>query len=175
MNESVIIEFIKILLPAAAVLYAMYLTVKSFLNKEISQRMADVKLKGIETTLPIRLQAYERLSLLLERITPSNLILRLNDSNYSAKEFQQILTFHVREEYNHNLSQQIYVGDQVWQLTTQAVEDVIATINNAADGLSAEARSIDLAKKALEIQSQKEVSPIEQALIEVKKEVKLLF
>nr|WKN39043.1 hypothetical protein K4G66_10050 [Tunicatimonas sp. TK19036] len=175
MNESVIIEFIKILLPAAAVLYAMYLTVKSFLNKEISQRMADVKLKGIETTLPIRLQAYERLSLLLERITPSNLILRLNDSNYSAKEFQQILTFHVREEYNHNLSQQIYVGDQVWQFTTQAVEDVIATINNAADGLPAEARSIDLAKKALEIQSQKEVSPIEQALTEVKKEVKLLF
>lgn len=175
MNESVIIEFIKILLPAAAVLYAMYLTVKSFLNKEISQRMADIKLKGVETTLPIRLQAYERLSLLLERVTPSNLILRLNDSNYSAKEFQQILTYHVREEYNHNLSQQIYVGDQVWQLTTQAVEDVIATINNAADGLSAEARSIDLAKKAMEIQAQKEVSPIEQALIEVKKEVKLLF
>ncbi|MEQ9440082.1 MAG: hypothetical protein RIG62_13590 [Cyclobacteriaceae bacterium] len=175
MNESVIIEFIKILLPAAAVLYAMYLTVKSFLNKEISQRMADVKIKGVEMILPVRLQAYERLSLLLERITPNNLILRLNDSNYSAKEFQQILTFNVREEYNHNLSQQIYVGDQVWHLTTQAVEDVIATINQAADGLPAEARSIDLAKKAMEVQVQKEISPIEQALVEVKKEVRLLF
>ncbi|MEO0333180.1 MAG: hypothetical protein AAF223_16095 [Bacteroidota bacterium] len=68
MNESVIIEFIKILLPAAAVLYAMYITVKSFLNKEIAEQMASLKVKGVETTLPIRLQAYERLSMLLERI-----------------------------------------------------------------------------------------------------------
>lgn len=175
MNESAIIEFIKILLPAAAVLYAMYLTVKSFLNKEIAERMADLKVKGVETTLPIRLQAYERLSLLLERITPNNLILRLNDSNYSAKEFQQVLTMSVREEYNHNLSQQIYVGDQVWQMTKQAVEDVIATVNQAADALHPEARSLDLAKKALEVQAQKEVNPIEQALYEVKKEVRGLF
>ncbi|MEM9673447.1 MAG: hypothetical protein ACFB15_25515 [Cyclobacteriaceae bacterium] len=175
MNESVVIEFIKILLPAAAVLYAMYLTVKSFLNKEISERMADLKVKGVETTLPIRLQAYERISLLLERISLNNLIIRLNDSNYSAKEFQQVLTMSVREEYNHNLSQQIYVGDQVWQLTTQAVEDVIATINQAADALHPEARSLDLAKKAMEIQSQKEANPIDQALQAVKNEVRGLF
>ena len=175
MNESVIIEFIKILLPAAAVLYAMYLTVKSFLNKEIAERMATLKVKGVETTLPIRLQAYERLSLLLERVSPNNLILRLNDSNYSAKEFQQVLTMNVREEYNHNLSQQIYVGDQVWQMTTQAVEDVIATINQASDTLHPEARSLDLAKKTLEIQSQKEVNPVEQALIGIKNEVRGLF
>lgn len=175
MNESVVIEFIKILLPAAAVLYAMYLTVKSFLNKEISERMADLKVKGVETTLPIRLQAYERLSLLLERISLNNLIIRLNDSNYSAKEFQHVLTMSVREEYNHNLSQQIYVGDQVWQLTTQAVEDVIATINQAADASHPEARSLDLAKKVMEIQSQKDISPIDQALLAVKNEVRGLF
>jgi hypothetical protein len=175
MNESVVIEFIKILLPAAAVLYAMYLTVKSFLNKEISERVADMKVKGVETTLPIRLQAYERISLLLERISLNNLIIRLNDSNYSAKEFQQVLTMSVREEYNHNLSQQIYVGDQVWQLTTQAVEDVIATINQAADALHPEARSLDLAKKTLEVQSQKEINPIDQALLAVKNEVRGLF
>ncbi|MGB3587903.1 MAG: hypothetical protein WBA23_15250 [Tunicatimonas sp.] len=175
MNESVIIEFMKILLPAAAVLYAMYLTVKSFLNKEVAERMADLKVKGVEATLPIRLQAYERLSLLLERIAPNNLILRLNDSSYSAKELQHVLTTSVREEYNHNLSQQIYVGDQAWQLTTQAVEDIIATVNQAADTLPSEARSLDLAKKILEIQSQKEVYPITQALYEVKKEVRELF
>ncbi len=175
MNESVIIEFIKILLPAAAVLYAMYLTVKSFLNKEVAERMADLKVKGVEATLPIRLQAYERLSLLLERIAPNNLILRLNDSNYSAKEFQHVLTTSVREEYNHNLSQQIYVGDQAWQLTTQAVEDIIATVNQAADTLPPEARSLDLAKKTLEMQSQKEINLIGQALFEVKKEVRELF
>ncbi|MEM8966061.1 MAG: hypothetical protein AAGE93_06560 [Bacteroidota bacterium] len=175
MNESVIIEFIKILLPAAAVLYAMYITVKSFLNKEIAEQMNSLKAKGVETMLPIRLQAYERLSMLLERISPNNLILRLNDSSYSAKEFQHVLTTSVREEYNHNLSQQIYVGDQVWQLTTQAVEDIIATVNQAADALHPEARSLDLAKKALEIQAQREISPIVQALVEIKREVRELF
>ena len=86
-----IIEFGKILLPAAAVMYAMYLTIKSFIHKELEKARLDVRGKSIETVLPNRLHAYERVCLFLERISPNNMIVRLNNGNYSAREFQQIL------------------------------------------------------------------------------------
>lgn len=173
--DTIIVEFAKLIIPAIIVLYAMYLMVKSFLDKEMAQRVADLRAASAKDMLPIRLQAYERLSLLLERIAPNKLVLRLSDGDYSYKEFQQILIGNVREEYNHNLSQQIYVSDQVWELTTSAVEDVVMTINQGADSLPKEARGIDLAKKIFNIQSEKQADPIEHALQTLKQEVRTIF
>ncbi len=173
--DTIVIEFAKLIIPAAIVLYAMYLMVKSFLDREMAQRVADMKENSAKEMLPIRLQAYERLSLLLERIAPNKLVLRLSNGDYSCKELQQILIANVREEYNHNLSQQIYVSDQVWELTNSAVEDVIMTINQAADSLPKEARGLDLAKKIFEIQGEKEADPLEHALQALKQEVRTIF
>jgi hypothetical protein len=172
---EVVVEFAKLILPAAAVLYAMYLTVKSFLNKEMGQKMVELKAQNSSAVVPTRLQAYERLTLLLERISPNNLVRRLNDSNYSAKEFQQILIANIREEFNHNLSQQIYVGEEVWQMTRNAMEDVILTINQAAEGLDDKARSIELARNIFNQQVQKEQDAISQALAVLKSEVREQF
>ena len=173
--DTLVIEFAKLIIPAAIVLYAMYLMVKSFLDKEMAQRFAESKLVTAKEMIPIRLQAYERISLLLERIAPNKLILRLSDGDYSYKELQQILISSVREEYNHNLSQQIYVSDQVWELTTSAVEDMVMTINQGADSLPKEARGIDLAKKIFDIQSEKQADPIHHALDALKQEVRTIF
>lgn len=172
---EIIIEFAKLILPAAAVLYAMYLTVKSFLDKEIADKMANLKTQNGSIITPIRLQAYERLCLFLERIMPNNLVLRLNDSAYSAKEFQQILIANVREEFNHNLSQQVYVSNEVWGLTRNAMEDVIMTINKASDGMAEDARSTDLGKKIFDIHMNKKNDPVNHALSVLKQEVRLNF
>jgi len=172
---EIVVEFAKLILPAAAVLYAMYLTVKSFLNKEMAQQMVEVKKKNAEALIPIRLQAYERLTLLMERISPNNLIRRLNDDDYSAKEFQQILIANVREEFNHNLTQQVYVSDEIWHLTRNAMEDVILTINQAAEGLKKDARSIDLARRIFDLHMQKEQDATSQAIVALKSEVREYF
>lgn len=172
---EIVIEFAKLILPAAAVLYAMYLTVKSFLDKEIADKMANLKTQNASLITPIRLQAYERLCLFLERIMPNNLVLRLNDSAYSCKEFQQILIANVREEFNHNLSQQVYVSDEVWNLTRNAMEDVIMTINKATDEMPENARSTDLGKKIFDIHMQKKNDPVNHALSVLKKEVRYNF
>ncbi len=170
-----LLEFGKIIIPAAIVLYAMYLVVNSFLQKEFEKRLIDIKLKNTEVVLPIRLQAYERLSLFLERISPNNLVLRLNNSGYSAKQFQQILQNEVREEYNHNLSQQVYVGDEVWDYVKNAKEDVITVINKAAEKVTAESKSIDLAKEIFELMMQKETDSISLALGKLKEEIRVMF
>lgn len=172
---EILVEFAKLILPAAAVLYAMYLTVKAFLDKEMSQKLLEVKAKNSEALVPIRLQAYERLTLLLERIAPNNLVRRLNDSNYTGKEFQQILVASVREEYNHNLAQQVYVSDEVWNMTKNATEDVILTINQAAEGLGENAKSIDLARKIFDQHMQREQDAGQQAIIALKSEVREYF
>lgn len=160
-----------IVLPATAVLYAMYLTVKTFLTKEYENRLIDIKLKNNELILPTRLQAYERLCLLLERLSPNHLILRVNDSGYNAALLHQQLLLDVRNEFNHNLSQQIYISEEAWNLTKQAVEDLNSSINSAMSECDPEAKAIELAKKILEHYMAQPHDPILLAQSALKQEI----
>lgn len=166
-----LIEFGKIIIPAGLVLYAMYLIVKSFINSELDKKRIEVRGQSIETILPNRLHAFERVILFLERISPNNLIVRLNNGNYTAKEFQQILLNEIREEYNHNVSQQLYMSEEVWELVKSAKEDLIVTINDSVSTLPAEATGVDLSKMIFERTIQKEPDPIQHALLSVKREI----
>ncbi len=172
---EIFIEFIKIVLPAAAVLYAMYLVVKSFLNKELQKQHLEIRNKSIETVLPNRLHAYERMVLFLERISPNNLVVRLNNGEYTAREFQQILLSEIRSEYNHNVSQQLYMSDEVWSLILHAKEDLISTINQATDSMADNATNIDLSRKIFEITMAKDQDPIQIAMTSLKNEIRQVF
>ena len=172
---EIIIEFGKILLPAALVLYAMYLTMKSIMAKEALKASMDYKIANSNTTLPNRLQAFERMSLFLERLSPGNLVLRLNNSNMTAKELQHLMIQEIREEFNHNLSQQIYMSDKSWNLIKNTVEDVIAMINTNAEKLDADAKSVELAKLIFNEIEKREVDPVAMTLSEVKAEIREVF
>ncbi|MBC7920322.1 MAG: hypothetical protein H7Z75_04455 [Ferruginibacter sp.] len=168
-------DFIQILLPAGIVLYAMYLTVKSFLDQEMEKKLVEVKGKNAETVLPVRLQAYERICLLLERIAPNNLLVRLNDSALSAPEFKQILLSEIRQEFSHNLSQQVYMSDQAWGATKAAMEEVVMLINTAAANLKPDATSLDLARMVFDTIINHDVDPTSRALKVVKDEIRQIF
>lgn len=170
-----IIEFIKILGPAGLVLYAMYLTVRAFLHKEVEKSMIEVQGKNSGIVLPIRLQAYERIVLFLERISPNNLVSRLNIGQMQAREFQQMMLKEIRDEYNHNVSQQVYMGEEVWEMVKNAKEDIIISINSASEKMNEESTSLDLAKQLFDDIMQKEVDPITLALHEVKDEIRKSF
>ena len=168
-------DLIQILVPSLLVLYAVFLVVKSFLQKEYDKRLIDIKIKNNETVLPLRLQAYERVCLLLERIAPNNILVRLNDPAYNAKEFQQVLLKEIREELNHNLSQQVYLTDQAWESTKMAVEEVTVLINNSSTGLTEENSAIDLAKLIFENMMKQEKDTVNSALKVLKDEIRQLF
>lgn len=173
--ELLLADFFKIIIPSALVLYAMYLTITSFLNKDFEKKLVDLKSKNREIVLPIRLQAYERIILLLERITPNNLIIRVNNPSYTAKEFQQILLKEIREEFNHNLSQQVYISDNSWVLVKKAVEDLMVIINNASKTLAPEASGLDLAKKIFENVIENNSDITSEAISSVKDEIRQIF
>jgi hypothetical protein len=169
-----LLDFAKILVPAGLVLYAMFLTMKSFLNKEVEKKMLEIRGKSIETVLPNRLQAYERMCLFLERISPNSLILRLNIGEFTAQEFQHILLNEIREEYNHNVSQQVYMSIEVWDVIKSAKEELVAIVNESAIKMGEGATSIDLSKVILEsVHSRPDI--IAHALIEVKNEISQVF
>lgn len=170
-----IADLLKILLPAGIVLYGMYLVVLSFLSKDREKMLVELKTQNSQTILPIRLQAAERLCLLLERITPNNLVRRANPSSYTAGELHSFLVEEIREEFNHNFSQQVYFSEETWESVKRAVEEVTTMINSSRQMLAAEASGIDLAK-AIFVQSlEKKNDAIAYALKQVKSEVSLFF
>lgn len=172
-------QLIMILLPAAAVLYAMYLTVNSFLKKDFEKKMVDanteIKQKSLQYVIPARLQAYERICLLLERATPSNLILRVNQQGFTASELQQVMLREIREEFGHNYSQQVYMSEQSWVFVKEVLEEINTIINVAAEKLPKNATSLDLATVIMAIVQEKGHEPTAPVLQFIKEEIRQIF
>ena len=101
-------------------------------------------------TSAMQLQAYERLILLTDRIALPNLISRMNQPGASAKEMQQILIHSIKEEFNYNISQQIYVSADAWTAVKTLKDQNMLIINQFANALPQEATSLDLNKLLLE-------------------------
>jgi len=168
-------DFLQLLVPAALVLYAVYLIVRSFLQKEFDKKLIDLKISNTSTILPLRLQAYERICLLLERISPNNMLLRMSDPAYNALQFQQLVIKEIKEEFNHNLSQQVYMSDEVWEKVRSTVNELIVVVNEASKGLTAEHNAVDLSQKIFEGMIALDKDPVGEALSLCKKEIQELF
>lgn len=169
------IDLVKILVPASIVLYAVYLMVRSFIQKEVALKNLEVRGRSIETILPNRLQAYERMTLFLERISPQNLLVRINAPDMTAREFHHLLLNEIRNEYNHNVAQQIYISESSWELIKNAKEDIIVTINDSSSSMNDDSTSLDLSKKIFEKIIGRELDPIAHALTALKREIQQTF
>ncbi len=168
-------DFLKLIVPAGLVLYGMYLTVKLLLEREADRNRYDVKSRYTETVVPIRLQAFERMVLFLERISPNNLLLRLGGSSTTVLEFQQRLLQEIRDEYNHNLSQQVYMSQATWDQIQAAMNDVMTLINQASGDTRPDAPALELSKRIFERIIQKDRQPTADALKAVKEEIQVMF
>jgi len=170
-----ILDIAKYVLPSLVVFGASYYVMKLFLENESRKRVLNIKLENAKLITPIRLQAYERIILFLERITPSNLIMRLYRKDITSIEFQTLLMQNIRDEYEHNLSQQIYFSEQSWELVKNAKEEIIKIINTAATTIEDNATSTELSHaiigKTLEIKEM----PTHRAISLIKREIAKVF
>jgi len=106
---------------------------------------------GGANPVQLQLQAYERLILLTERIALPNLISRMNQSGVSAKDMQMMLTHTIRQEFDHNITQQLYVSNEAWEAVRNLKEQNIHIINQVASYLPADVSGNDLNKQLLEM------------------------
>jgi hypothetical protein len=170
-----ILEVLMYFVPAALVLMAAYMLIKKFLDNEYKIRLLEAKRSMQKDTIPLRFQAYERICMLLERISPNNLVIRTNKPGMNARELQGELLSTIRAEYEHNLSQQVYISGQSWELVKRAKEDTIRIINMAFVGVGENATAIDLSKAIFEIIVKNEMMPTQKALDYIKTEIKQIL
>ena len=125
---------------------------------------------------PLRLQAYERVVLFLERITPESLLMRSpNYPNKTNDALHAELLNTIRTEFEHNLSQQLYVSPHVWNSVRNAKNYTITLINNASKEVSGDGSALQLSRKILDTAKDLEQSITDKALNEVKREIQQLF
>ena len=175
MSES-LLETLKYILPSIVVFLTAYLLMRSFFKNEKTKLDYQVKANNKKELLPLRLQAYERLTVFMERITPVNIVPRVMKNNATAINFQRQLVQQIRMEYEHNISQQIYVSDEVWH-TVELVKDLlIKDIYQLTAGMPEGASAKDLSKRLLQYYMESdETIPTQRALLLINAEVKKLY
>lgn len=125
--------------------------------------------------LTLRLQAHERMIVFVDRLNPTNLFLRLYQQGMSAQDLQGQILNEIRSEYQHNVSQQLYLSTASWDVLCKLKEDTIAMINNAVGGLAAGASGKDLSRKVLEHMAGISGNPYDLTLLLIKKDIHQLF
>ena len=163
------LEILKYCIPAICVLLATWLVMYKFYKSETEKRLSQKEIS------PLRMRAYERLALLLERTTPEHMLVDINLAEMTPLQVQAQLMHTIRQEYDHNLSQQIYVSDEVWGLIDNAKQQTVAFVNSIAQQMPANSTALDYAKTLITAYRTNGDTPNEIALQALKDEVKKLI
>ncbi len=169
------LEIIKITVPALIVFLTVYFLLKKFIEGQERMKMLEIKEKQQKVSTPMRLQAYERLSLFCERISLQNLVLRLNKEGLSAAEFHIALLLAIQQEYEHNITQQVYVSEKLWTIIKMAKDDAVNFTSLVAESVNPKADARELAQALVDYLQKRPMSGPDQALVAIKKEAALIF
>lgn len=172
---EIIAEVLKYVVPGGLILLTIKYLNDSNIEKEKLAQNAMLRKEIIDKHLPLRISAYERVVLLLERISPQNLLFRVNGSGKSSAQFHQELVQEIRNEYEHNLAQQVYVSNHGWIALLQAKEEILSLINNAAREMPEDADGIMLSKVIIEKTASMKDLPSQKAIFVLKGDIYKLF
>lgn len=139
---------------AALVFFAVIAVAKMLVERNLKAKAIEQGREVKSIVLPLRLQAYERMALFLDRIEPNNLVLRIHAPNLTVAEEKSLLLTAIRSEFEHNITQQIYISDAVWQQVCNAKDDIIEIINTVADQMDGNADNITFAESVLTASAQ---------------------
>jgi hypothetical protein len=170
-----LLDILKYTMSGLGVVWIAFYLIKPYLDKSERIQLLEFKKSIANHTLPLRLQAYERIVLFIERINPENLLIRLNATGYSAAELQSIIITEVRSEYQHNITQQIYVTSRAWGIAKRVKDDTLNLVSGAIKSLPENATGLDLSRSILITLSQLENNPYEIGAELIRKDLEDLF
>ncbi len=165
-------EILKYTLPALLVLIASVVAIWMLLKEERERRSFELRKKDRSVTTPIRLRGCERLALLLERISPEHLLMNTDISSLTVPQLQRQLLQTVRLEFDHNLSQQVYVSDETWAAIVLAKEETLRFINAAVAQLPPDSNSLQYAQFLITAYNTNGETPTQRALQLLKDEAR---
>jgi hypothetical protein len=172
LNEmETLADILKITIPALLVLITAWISLRYLIKNDEDKRRQELVLQGSRTVTPIKLQAYERIVLFLERISLESMLVRTISPGMSASQLHSVLLTTIRSEFEHNLSQQIYMSPQAWEVVRNARSNMIRIINSEFEKMPENASGMDLSKRLLESIMELDKEPTRAAIDYIKGEV----
>ncbi len=168
-------DILKITIPAVLVLITAWVLLRNMIRNDQDKRKQEIIMQSSRAVVPIRLQAYERIVLFLERISLESLLIRTNSPGMSAAELHSALLNTIRSEFEHNLSQQIYMSQQGWEVVKNARYNTIKIINTEFERTPKTASGLDFSKHLLEKVMELDKEPTRTAVEYIKNEVSRLM
>lgn len=170
-----ILEIIKLTIPALIVFFTVRTLLREYLDRQLAIKQLDLKEDQADSLLPMRVQAYERLSLLCERIAIPNLILRIRNNEMTNADLRTALLIAIRQEYEHNVAQQIYVSDTLWSIIQFARDEAVRAITGIAETLQPDENGMLLAEALFKYIDESEVNVSAKAQDAIRRELHTLF
>ena len=128
MNSDKFLELLMYAVPSLITGGVAYYLFDSYFKDQKNTRRWLLQKENQKQSLPLRLQAYERLALFLERINPAKLLIRVAPLNNDKLDYQNLLIHHIEQEYEHNITQQVYVTNELWTMLMSAKNTIIQNI-----------------------------------------------
>ena len=172
---TTVIDFLVYLAPSLLVFLTAFYLVKKFLDTDQRLKYAELKRSLDQQLMPLRMQAYERIVLLLERISPNNLLGRIYIPGMTVFEFHKEILMAIRSEFEHNITQQVYVTNNAWNIVRNSRDELIKLINQSLEQCNPNAAGVELSKKIFETMLQRDEFPVQNAIDQVKNEAHSLF
>ena len=172
-DVTLIINYFAYLLPAIVVGLVAWYFFKGHTANEEGRRRYLIQKEAQNKILPMRLQAYERITLFLERIDPNKLLVRVKPFSDEISKYEELLIRNIEQEFDHNLTQQIYLSQECWNLVNAAKNATIHIIRQGA--MHEKEGSSDAMREWLLRNFMEDVTPSQKALAYIKKEVSELF
>lgn len=167
--EQQLLNLLMYTIPALVTGAIAFLFFREHMDNESSRRNFLIKRDLQKESFPLRLQAYERMSLFLERIKPQNLLTRISPTSSKKEDYENLLIATIEQEFEHNLTQQIYVSDQCWSIILAAKNATIQLIRKA--NMNEKTESADKLREAILTDLMDKSAPSNAALSFIKEEV----
>lgn len=169
-------DLLKYTIPGLVVAGTAYFLLKQYLDDRLRSEQLAQRRENNRLTLPIRLQAYERLTLLCDRVAIPNVLLRIRMPGMTMGDLRGALLLAVRQEFEHNTSQQLYVSDTLWQIITVARDQALSLIAQAGEGLDPkEEDEMYVAVLLKKLDEQGEPTILQRAIVAIRTEAGQLF
>ena len=169
MNTSKILEIIAYTLPSIITGGVAYFLFTSYFKDQQNTRRWLLQKENQKDALPLRLQAYERMALFLERINPTKLLIRVTPISSNKNDYENYIIAQIEQEFEHNLTQQIYLSDECWTIILTAKNATIQTIRKT--NMSERVDSADKLREVILSDLMEKQSPSSAALSYLKNEL----
>ena len=173
---TVLLDICLVTIPAALIGGGLYMFLKTFVRRDLDVRLLELRVGTNKETRLLKLQAYERMAIFLERISPAAVISRVLEPDMINHELQLAIIRTIRGEFEHNLSQQIYISSDAWTLIVSSKDELIKAIGMIASQVPSDASGQQVGRVILDsIANSGQMLPTQTALEFLKNEARELL